>query len=101
MSTYCVEDYLLWRVRIPSKYSAIAYVSSDYVAGGAAPQYTIVDKASYGPDAVENESGVYWVNGPRDDKNRLTHIGEVDTLMEGFHLAETNWHTVGWRKAHR
>jgi len=88
MSTYCAEDYLLWRLQVSSKYSAIAYVSSDYVAGGATPQYTIMDKASYGPDGVENQSGVYWVYGPLDAENRLAPLGDVDTLMEGIRLAE-------------
>ena len=101
MSDYCADDYLLWRLHIPGKYGAVAYVSSDYVRGGAVPQYTITDKASYGYDGVEDHAGVYWVSGPLDEEHRLIPLGDVDTLMEGIRLAETNWSTVGWSKAHR
>ena len=101
MSDYCEKDYLLWKLQIPSKHSAIAYVASDYVRGGTVPQYTIVDKATYGSDGVEDQSGVYWVSAPLDQENQLIPLGDVDTLMEGIRLAETNWSTGGWSKAHR
>ena len=55
-------DNLLWRLHIPNRYSAVAYLSSEFIGGRAVPICVVLDKATYGLEGVEDEEGSFWVN---------------------------------------
>ena len=90
-STKLGDTYLLWRLHIPSKYSAVAYLSSEFIFGSAIPRYVILDKATYGPEGSEDEASSFYVQYLSNSNEVYESIGASSTLMEGVHIAETHW----------
>ena len=89
------DTYLLWRLQIPSKYSAVAYLSSEFVLGGAVPRYLIFDKATYGPEGIEDVESSFYVQFFPEVDGTSEHIGDVNKLMEGIRMAESHWASQG------
>ena len=83
--------YLLWRLHTPDKYSAVAYLSSDFVLGRALPKYLILDKANFGPEGSENDDSSFYVHRLPEGKGESQHLGGVNTLMEGIRKTEAHW----------
>ncbi len=85
------DTYLLWRLHAPDKYSAVAYLSSDFVLGGALPKYLILDKANFGPEGSENDDSSFYVQRFPEGGGASQNLEGVNTLMEGIRIAEAHW----------
>ncbi|MCY4415647.1 MAG: hypothetical protein OXE87_04980 [Chloroflexi bacterium] len=91
MTTNQQENYLLWRLGGLSQYAAMAYTSTDFVAGGALPRYFITDQATFGPEGSEDDRNVYYVLFREPGNSSAVTVAGVQTLIAGIREAEKHW----------
>ena len=85
------DTYLLWRLQIPGKYRAIAYLSSEICFRSCLPTASCFDKATFGPVRVEDSENSFYVHFFPQVDGDAERIGDVNTLMEGIRMAEAHW----------